>query len=82
MPGFGDDCADEECAERHAVAEFYGEQRNAKAQADDGHEQHLVTFEFRDVIEQPRHGDEPADEQRAEEGAESKHGAADVFQSQ
>ncbi len=79
LAGFGDDRADEEGAEGYAVAELHREERNAKAEPDHGHKKHFVTLEFRDVVEQPRDGDEAADQQGAEKRAELEHGAADVL---
>ena len=67
LAGFRDDGANEKRAERHAVAQLHGEQRDAKAQPHDGDQQHLVALELRHVVEQAGHDNEPAHEQDAGE---------------
>ena len=70
LPRLGDDRADQKRAERDAVLELHREQRDAETKPDNGDEQHLVAPEFRHVIEQPRHGDEPDHQQHPEKRAE------------
>ncbi len=50
-----------------------GDQRDAEAKPQRGDQQHLVALEFGDVIEQPRHADEPDHQHHGEKDGELEH---------
>ena len=74
----GDDRANDEGAEGHAVFELYGEQREAEAQPEDHDEEHFLAFEFRHVTQQARHRQQPHDQRHDEEDDKPQHGAHDL----
>src|SRR5690606_14298883 len=82
FPRFRDHCADDEGAERDAVAEFHREQRDAETQAQHGDNQHFVALEPRDVTDQSRHGDQSRDEYHGKKRAEFSERGADFAEAQ
>jgi hypothetical protein len=74
----GDDGADKKRAKGHGVAEHRGQERHGKAEPERGDQKHFVAFEFRDVVEHPRHEDESRHQDHGEKDGELEDLHADL----